>query len=209
MDTWWLDGPGEVRVRCTVGEQPTEPRNDGAEVETVAASHEGVRGFADREQSDAAAWADHPVCLGEERVEVDYVAQREATGCPVDGGVAQRHPRHVGADQGRARRAGCEHPARHVGSDRDVSHAGEVTAEVAGATGEIGHDRAGRQRQVTHAPPPPTDVEPEGHDAVDEVVAGRDPVEHRRDQAGLVVSGREFAADGVGGGVAHLNQIRW
>ena len=92
----------------------------------------------------------------------------------------------------------------------------EVRGQVAGAARQVDHDRA-RAAVPARAdgPAAPPDVHAEGHDAVDQVVAGGDHVEHRLHRAGLVGTGRAAArrlagsVSGVVGGGHRRPAYEW
>ena len=122
-------------------------------------------------------------------VELDEVAQGEAARDAVD--RARRAPAGAGCRPAPGvRRCGRRPACRTTGRRRSARQAvgGQLAAEVAGAAGQVEHDRPRARAAAAHRPPPPADVHAERHDPVDEVVARRDGVEHRPDRLHLVVA---------------------
>ena len=117
--------------------------------------------------------------LGEERRQVDQVPQGEPARRTVDALVGDGEPQHVGVDERCGRAGGRQHPERQVHPDRSKPRGGELTAQVARATGQVDHGRAVGEGEVAHGPSAPGDVHPQRHDPVHEVVPGGDGVEHR------------------------------
>ena len=64
----------------------------------------------------------------------------------------------------------------------------ELAAEVAGAAGQVGDERARAEAQVADRALAPSDVHAERHDPVHQVVAGGDGVEHGPHGADLLVA---------------------
>ena len=116
------------------------------------------------------------------------VAQREPARGAVDVAVAEGEPQHVGEHTGDAAPIGAQHAVGQVDADRLEACGRELAAQVAGAPGEVEHDRAAGQRELVDGAPPPADVHPERHDAVHEVVARGDGVEHRPHRGGLLLA---------------------
>ncbi len=137
---------------------------------------------------------DDPSELLEERREVGEVAQREPARHAVDRRVGHGQAQDVTLNPRCARAIGGEHPEREVDRDRPMSRLAEVDTQIAGARGEVEHGRSGRQAQVAHGAPPPTHVEPERHDPVDEVVARGDRIEHLANRLLLLVTLRQRVA---------------
>ena len=138
------DAARQIAVGGRVGQPAADLRDDLAEVHAVAGAHEAVAWHPDVEQGDASAGADDAGQLGEERWQVDEVAQGETAGHPVD--RVRRRPGGGGCRPGPGRAAvvGAQHPEAEIDRGRPVPGGGEVDAQVAGAAGEIEHDAARR-----------------------------------------------------------------
>ncbi len=67
----------------------------------------------------------------------------------------------------------------------------ELAAKISGAGSEINQQRALGQLERIDGPATPSNVEAEGHDAIDQVVARSDGVEHRLDRRALLFPLRE------------------
>ena len=132
----------------------------------------------DIEQRDSSAWAHYSRQFREERWQVAQVAQREATGRAVDAMVGERQAENVGL-RARARAAiSGEHSEAEVKRDRQRAGTAQVGAQVASTSREVDHRATGWQCQRLNGPAPPTDVEAEGHNSIDHVVARCDCIEH-------------------------------
>src|ERR1035437_3350683 len=75
-----------------------------------------------------------------------------------------------------------------------MTAAQQLVAEIPCAAGEVRDRRAPRRSQRGARATPPAHVEPQRDDAVDEVVARRDAVEHRLDDIGLHLRGGQRGA---------------
>src|SRR5581483_11220152 len=78
-----------------------------------------------------------------------------------------------------------------VESDGEGAAAAGFNREVAGAAAEIEHHRPGSKLEHPDRPAAPGAVHPERHQAVHEVVARRDAIEHRSDERGLLGAVRQ------------------
>jgi hypothetical protein len=145
-------------------------------------------GLGGVDQRHAAARPDDPRQLGEHDPEVDEVPEGEATGHAVDSAVRQRKPLGIALHDGRRCAPGGQHPEGEVDPDREVPGVRQVVAEVARPTGDVEDGGAGREGQGADCLPPPAHVQAEGHDPIDQVVAGRDAVEHRPHRPRLVLA---------------------
>ncbi len=85
---------------------------------------------------------------------------------------------------------GRQHAPRQVHAERGQPGVRQDAEEVPGPTGQVEDPGAGRQPEGPGRLLAPPDVEPEGHHAVDQVVARGDGVEHGPDQGGLLRAGR-------------------
>ncbi len=92
-------------------------------------------------------------------------------------------------DQRRRRASVGQHPGREVHAEGLVTGQTQIPAQIAGTAGRVEHPPTGRQLERAHRGVPPAPVESEGHDPVDQVVAGGDGVEHGPHGADL---GRPF-----------------
>ena len=99
----------------------------------------------------------------------------------------ERQPQRVAADERRGNRCAREHPRGEVDADGPQAGLAELATQVAGAARDIEHDRTGsRARARGTAVAAPADVHAERQQAVEQVVARRDPVEHVFDDLRLV-----------------------
>ena len=66
-----------------------------------------------------------------------------------------------------------------IESDREKAGFLDLPAEIAGTAGKVDDCASAGYTEPFHRRLAPSDIKPERHDAVDEVVARRDRVEHR------------------------------
>ena len=158
----------------------------------VADPHEAVAGHADVEQGDAPAGADHAGELGEERRQVDEVAQGEPARHAVDAAVGDREAQDVGLDPRRSAAVGAQHPEAEVDRDRlrwpaaaRSTHRSPVPLARSSTLLPAGNASA------VDCVAPPAHVEAERHHPVDEVVARGDGVEHLAHGPDLLVALRQ------------------
>ena len=163
----------------------TWPKYDG-----VAGAQDGLAGRGHVEQGDPAARAQDPGQLGEERPASSTKLRRAkpltapSTDAVGERAGAGRRPGPAGASV----RAWASIPADRSTPTAVVAGRGQVAAQVAGPAGQVEDPvrrAAGPARATAVRPPAP--VQPEGHDPVDQVVAGGDGVEHGPHGADLVV----------------------
>ncbi len=182
---------GQVAVGVGVRQEAADAGDDLAEVEAVPPPQHRVGRLGHLEQRDATPRPHHPGQLVEERRQVSQVAQREPTGGPVGGGVGHGEAQHVALHQGGVGAGGGQHPVGEIDADGVVAGGAQLPAQVARAAGQVEHHRSLGQAQLPHRAATPADIETERHDPVDQVVAGRDGVEHRADHPDLLVPGRQ------------------
>ncbi len=102
-----------------------------------------------------------------------------------------------------------QHAEGEVDADRRQALGGQLPTEVTGATGQVHDRRTDGQAERAHGATPPTNVHPEGHDAIDEVVARRDGIEHRAYRRHLRLALREGVGRGEAGHRGHGRKPRW
>ena len=74
--------------------------------------------------------------------------------------------------------SGGEHRVGEVDADATEADARELGAKRSGAGADIEDEPPWRKAEEADGPAPPEPVEAEGHEGVQQVVAGRDGVEH-------------------------------
>ena len=147
-------------------------------------AHLGRARLGDVEQRDPPAGPQHARALGEERVERDEVAQREAADDPVDRRGRERQPERVAAHERARRRArprACRPRSRRRSAVTRASRA-RGTGRRCRTRGR-GRRAPGASRSSRDGRAPPADVHAERQHAVEQVVARRDAVEHLLDGA--------------------------
>lgn len=190
---------GEISIRGRIGEPPSNTRNDSTEVDAVSEANDRIAGNADVEKRNTTAWSNHPRKFLEECRQIDEVSQCEATRCAIDTCRCNGKIENVGLTPRGTRSIGSEHAETEVDRNRLESCATEIDAQVSSSTGEV-EDRAARcEPQFLDGETAPSNIETKSHDAVHQVVARCDGVEHRAYRAYLVVTFRE--ALGVPGGL--------
>ena len=142
----------------------------------------------DIEQRDSSARTNNAAEFLEEAFELDQIAQCESAGDAIKGRVGHREVENVGLGKRRLGASRGEHPVRKIEPDRAESLRLEFAAEVTGAACQISDERTGGEAKVAHCAAPPSNVHPEGHHSVDEVVARGDGVKHRTDGADFFVT---------------------
>ena len=144
------------------------------------------------EDGEPPARAQHPGRLGQRRGEVGEVAQRVAADDAVERPVASGSAAASAWTAGAGRcgwRPACP-TTRSAPTTRPPARAARSPRSPV-PQARSSDEGARRQAQGADGGPPPAPVEPEGHDPVDQVVAGGDGVEHRPDLRGLLVAGRQ------------------
>ena len=102
--------------------------------------------------------------------------------------AGQRQAEDVGLHARAAAAVGREHAVAEVEGDGPDAALGEIDAQVARAGGEVDDRGARGKGQEAHGLAAPAHVQPKRHDAVHEVVARGDGVEHLADRLHLVVA---------------------
>ena len=153
-------------------------------------SHEPVARDADVEQRDPAARAHRPV-PARRRSAGSSTRLRSANPHVTPSTERSRHgqAQDVGLHTRRAGPVGGEHPEA-TGRPRSADGrpcAGRCTGRPCPTRDRAPSSPAGKLERA-HRPPPPPHVEPERHDAIDEVVPRRDGVEHLADRLLLLLA---------------------
>ena len=178
----------QVAVGVPVGQGAADHGDDAGEPDVVAGPERAGGRGVDLEQGDASPRPDDPRRLGQGGGQVGEVAQGVPADEPVEGAVGKGQPTAVGLHERHAAAVGRQHAAAQVGPDDAVAPAEGHLGEVAGAAGQIEEERPGGQGEGGDGGPSPELVEPEGHEAVDQVVAGGDGVEHGADSNRLLLA---------------------
>ena len=185
------DALGEVAVCGAIGQETSDEGNDLAEVDPVAEANQRVVRHADIEEADSTVRSDDAVEFGEERRKVHEVAKRKAAGHAVDARVGNGQLQDVGLNPRSFTSASMQHPVRQVDRNRRQPCVSKIDAHVARSTRQVEHDAVLWQTECLEGNLPPAHVEPERHDAVDEVVARGNLVEHVLHCSALCVSLQE------------------
>ena len=185
------DARRQVRVGLAARQDLAGERDQDVEPELVEELQRPLR-LRDLEDADAAARLQHAPQLGEPALEVGDVADAEADGRRVERAVLEGQLEQVALDpldRGLLPPRALEHARREVEADHLAGASlARGDGEVARAAAAVEHAVAGRD-DLADGQAPPALVEPDGHDAVHQVVDGRDPVEHRADALGRQRSG--------------------
>ena len=191
---------GEVVVCLLVGERPAQSRDGPVEPHVVPGAPEPGRRGVDFEHGEPAAGAEHPGTLRERGREVGEVAECVAAHETVEGAVDKGEATAIGLDERRGRAVGRQHARAQVRPDHAVAAPSCQPGEVPRPAGQVEHERVLGQGERPHGAPPPGLVEPEGHQAVHQVVARCDGVEHGAHACRLLVAGGQWRGRrGIGG----------
>lgn len=149
----------------------------------MAHADEGVAWPVDLEEAEPPARLQHAREFVQHRFDGREVPQREAGNRHREAGIGEGQPKRIALDpepESGGAFVGCEeHSPREVEADGFGGAVAAVLREVAGAAGEVEHAVGGADIEAAHEVAAPALVRIEGHEPVDAVVAGRDPVEHR------------------------------
>jgi len=209
-----IEGVEDVAVGGGVAaEEEAEEGDDEAEVGEVEGAPEGVGGFAEVEDEEAAAGLEDAKEFGEAGFEVGEVAEAVGDGDEGEGVVVEGEAQGIGAAELGSGRGGAvgwvvgwgvlrslgEHFGAEIAAGHGGSGAGEAEGDVAGAAADIEGGFGGADGGEADEAVFPEAVEAEGLEVVDEVVAGSDAGEEALDLggalgAGLVVGGGHGAA---------------
>ena len=183
------DRLGEVAVGLLVRERRADGGDGLLEPQVVAGAPERRGRRVHLKHGQAPTGPQDAGRLAQGRGQVGEVAQGVTTEEAVEGTVDEGQPAPVRLHQGRGGPVGVEHAGAQVGPDDAVAVAQRQAREVAGAAGQVEHQRSFRQCQRGHRAASPRLVEPERHQSVDEVVARRNGVEHGAHARRLLFSG--------------------
>ena len=189
------DRVGQVLVGAALGDQAADPGEDFAEVEVVDFLEQPALGVGEFEDHRLAAGLEHPTHLPQSGGTVDDVADAEGDGDTVELAVGMGHGLAGGGDQGDAVAIGrtgdllladFQHPRGQVGADdgqRGGGLGGDFAGDIASAGGDVENFAVFGEIQLLHGKGPPTAVDAEGEQAVEQIVTGGDGVEHLADAA--------------------------
>jgi len=169
---------GKVAIRGAIREESSDERHDLSEVDPISKPNQRIVRHADVEQADATVRFDDSVEFVEERGEVHEIAKCKAAGHAIDTRVRHGKLQDVGLNPRGIASSSVQHSIGKINRDWRKTCFSEVDAHVTRATRQVEDDASFRQSERSEGDLPPTHVEPEGHDAVDEVIARGDLVEH-------------------------------
>ena len=182
------DRTRQVVVGVAVGQGGPDAGDHAGEPDVVAGAQDRGRGGIDLQQGQPAPRAEHPRRLGQRGRQVGEVAEGVPAHEAVEDPVAEGEPAAVGLQEGGSGVVGVQHAPAQVGPDHPVVPVSGQPGQITGAAGHIEQERSLGQGERGDGLAPPRLVEPEGHQPVDQVVTGRDGVEHGADAGRLLLA---------------------
>lgn len=198
----------QVAVRSAVGEEAADGGNGPAEPQCVAGREQHLARRGDVEERDPAARAEDPRELREHGSELDEVPEGKRGDSPVEAAARERQCGRVTLDDERARRCEAEHARGQVDAECGDVASRESGEQVTWPGRQVEDQLARGEVERVQRASTPGAVEVEGEEAVELLVAGGDPVEHRLDGGALVRPGREACHDVEATGDRHRTQRR-
>src|SRR5208337_4924934 len=175
---------------CVAIDEPAHERHELVKVDAMPGAEDGRGGSVHFEQRDLSAGLQDAETFAKRVFQIREITERKARHDRVEGSSTQGQAEGVGADQGGTRGSAfhsrhTQHLAGEIQAHDADANPCEIGTEVPAATGQIERARIPRQRQRLDRVPAPAPVHAERHEAIHEIVAWGNLVEHRLDHGSL------------------------